>query len=156
MFYIIVILATIFAMPAQAQSLRDQLIGAWSLERCDPKFRALVPVCGTNPNGILIYEASGQVVWIIAARDRPKASAGRNSPTEELATLARGMLVQFGTWSVNEDKTITVHINGALFPNIEGTTNSNTIIISLSGDELRIADKGGPPDAYNVYRRISK
>jgi hypothetical protein len=31
MFYIVVILAGIFAMPAQAQSLREQLVGAWAV-----------------------------------------------------------------------------------------------------------------------------
>jgi hypothetical protein len=32
------------------------------------------------------------------------------------------MVAQFGTWSVNEaDKTLTTHIEGALFPNGEGT-----------------------------------
>jgi hypothetical protein len=55
MFYIIVILAAIFAMPAQAQSLRDRVVGAWSFVSCN---QAATAACGTSPNGILIYDAS--------------------------------------------------------------------------------------------------
>ncbi len=50
-------LAAIFAMPAHAQSLRDQVVGAWPFISCN---QAVTAACGTSPNGILIYDASGQ------------------------------------------------------------------------------------------------
>ena len=144
-------LAGILAVPAKAQSLREQLIGAWSVVSCDPKFRAFTSACGTNPNGILMYDASGRYAIIIAARGRPNPTAGRNSPAEELKPLVTGLIAQFGTWSVNEtDKTITVHIDGALFPNVEGTDGKATV--SLSGDELKLVGGLGP----SVWRRIKK
>jgi hypothetical protein len=101
------------------------------------------------PNGILIYDAGGRYAWIAAACGRAKPIAGRNSPAEELKPLVAGLPTQFGTWSVNEtDKTITGHIDGALFPNVEGTEGP-PVTVSLSGDELRI-------DGQNVYRRIKR
>jgi hypothetical protein len=141
-------LAGVLAVPAKSQSLREQLVGAWALVSCNPNAQALTPTCGTNPNGILINDASGRYAWVVALRGRPKASGDRSStPAEELGTLARGLTAQFGTWSVNEaDKTHTIHIDGALFPNVEGTEGTATV--SVSGDELRI---GG-----NVYRRIKR
>jgi hypothetical protein len=141
-------LAGILSVPAQAQSLRDQLVGAWSLVSCNPDNQIVRTRCGTNPHGIVIYDASGRYTWIIAARDRPKASAGANSPVEELKAIVVGMVAQFGTWSVNEtDKTLTAHIDGALFQNNEGTKGQPTPI-SVSGDEYRIAG--------NVYQRIKR
>jgi hypothetical protein len=61
------------------------------------------------------------------------------------------LTAQFGTWSFNEaDKTITYHIDGALFPNVEGTEGKATV--SVSGDELKIGDTNGQA----VYRRIKR
>jgi hypothetical protein len=148
-----IIVAIGLTLPAQAQSLRDQLVGAWSLVSCNPNIQEIASACGTNPNGILIYDASGRYAWIIAGRGRPKVSAGRNSPAEELKPLVAGLLSQFGKWSVNEaDKTITAHVDGALFPNVEGTEEGPPIPISISGDELRIGGANG----QNVYRRIKR
>jgi hypothetical protein len=146
-----VVVAACLTFPAFGQStLREQLVGAWALVSCDPKSPVFASsICGTNPNGILIYDASGPYAWIVAARGRAKPSAGRNSPAEELKPLVVGLVAQFGTWSIDEtDKTITGHIDGALFPGAEGT-ESPPVTVSLSGDELRI-------DGQNVYRRIKK
>jgi hypothetical protein len=153
MFYIIVILTAIFAMPVKAQSLRDQVVGAWSFVSCNPNNLGLAPTCGTNPNGIIIYDASGRYASVVALRGRPKASGNRTStPAEELGTLARGLNANFGTWSINEtDKTITAHVDGALFPNVEGAEGPPTPI-SVSGDELRI----GGVDGQSVFRRIKR
>jgi hypothetical protein len=75
MFYVLVILAAIFTMPAQAQSLREQFVGAWLIVSCNPNGPVVQPSCGTNPNGILINDASGRYAWIIALRGLVLASA---------------------------------------------------------------------------------
>jgi Lipocalin-like domain len=52
------------------------------------------------------------------------------------------MVAQFGTWSVTEaDKTLTMHVEGALFPNGEGT--DARVSVSLTGDELKTAGASG-------------
>ena len=147
------VLAGILSVPAKAQSLREQVVGAWALVSCNPNNQATIPTCGTNPNGIQFLDASGRYALVIALRGRPKASINNRSsvPAEELGTLARGLTAQFGTWSFNEaDKTITYHIDGALFPNVEGTEGKATV--SVSGDELKIGDTNGQA----VYRRIKR
>ena len=147
------VLAGILSVPAKTQSLREQLVGVWAIVSCNPNNQATIPTCGTNPNGIQFLDASGRYAWIIALRGRPKASINNRSsvPAEELGTLARGLTAQFGTWSFNEaDKTITYHIDGALFPNVEGTEGKATV--SVSGDELKIGDTNGQA----VYRRIKR
>jgi hypothetical protein len=69
MFYIIVILAAVFAMPGKAQSLRDQLIGAWSLVSCNIQG---FPWCVGPHDGIAIFDASGRYAIVNTARGRPK------------------------------------------------------------------------------------
>ncbi len=137
-------------MPAQAQSLREQVVGAWAVVSCNLNNPAIKLSCGTDPNGILINDASGRYAWVIALRGRPKGSESANAmPAEELGALARGLTANFGTWSVNEaDKTYTIHIEGALFPNVEGAEVKATV--SVSGEELRIGGANG----QTVYRRV--
>ncbi len=140
-------IAGVLAVPAKAQSLRDQLVGAWEFVSCDPN-SVLAEACGTNPNGVHFLDASGHYTTIIAARGRSGANARRASPAEEIKAIAVKFLANFGTWSVNEaDRTISYHIQGALYPNAEGQDGSVTIT-SVSENELKLGQ--------TVYRRIRK
>src|SRR5215471_17637101 len=91
-------LAAIFAMAAQAQSLRDQLIGAWAVVSC-PNDPAAAIICGTNPNGISMLDASGHYASMTAARGRPNPSiigASRDAiPADDYKAIARGVFANF-------------------------------------------------------------
>jgi hypothetical protein len=52
---------------AQQKSLKDQLVGTWTLVSCDIK----QPYC-VNPTGTLMLDAGGRYAQLIAARGRPK------------------------------------------------------------------------------------
>jgi len=147
MFYIIAILAAIFAMPAKADGLKDQLVGVWALASCN----SAVPWCGVNPNGIQILDASGHYTILHIARGRPnngRADRPRDTiSAEEYKAIAMGVQANFGTWSIDEaTKTMTWHIEGSLFPGAEGADFKSTI--SLSGDELKLGN------TTLVWRRI--
>jgi hypothetical protein len=142
---------------SQQQSLKDQLAGVWTLVSCDSTFPngTKQPYCG-NSNGVLVLDPGGRYVMMTAKRDRPKFTAPNRleAPAEEFKAAAQGLVAQFGTWSVNDaDKSMTRHIEGALFPNIEGTDASTSF--SLAGDELKLTNNG-PTDGgklESVYRR---
>jgi hypothetical protein len=138
---------------AQTKSLKEQLVGAWTLVSCDFKQPPFVstPIC-VKPNGILILDASGRYSSMTVASGRPKGSdANRNRveiPAEEYKAVAQGVAANFGTWSVNEaDKTMTEHRDGALFPSVEGTDAK--VSVSLTGDEVKLVGQVGE----SVYRR---
>ena len=137
---------------AQQGSLRQQLVGTWTLVSCESTVNA--PVCANNPNGILIFDASGRYAQVSAARGRPKAAtAGPQSRAdvtpEYYKAIAQGLVANFGTWSVNEaDKTLTQKAEAALFPSFEGSENK--LSVSLTGDELKISAGTNPA----VYRRV--
>jgi hypothetical protein len=136
---------------AAQTSLKEQLVGAWAVVSCDLP-NGIKPAQCVNPNGIVIFDASGRYAGITAARDRPKftdpTQPRRAQPAEEYKAAAIGFAANFGTWAFNEaDRTITYHFEGALFPNVEGA-DFKTGTVSLAGDELKI----GP----DVFRRIRK
>ena len=158
---LLAIVAAIIVMPASAQSLKDQLVGTWTLASCnEPNF----PACAGN-NGLSMYAANGRYIQMIAARGRPKVTlpapppAGANFRAEytpeQYKSVAAGLFANFGTWSVNEtNKTVTLHVDGALFPNIEGT-DWVTFTPIISGDEMKTTGQNGQPGPF-VWRRISK
>jgi hypothetical protein len=140
--------------PAKAQSLKEQLVGAWELASCNTRQLYCV-----KPHGIMILSASGYYTIIHLKGDRPKvANQADTWPAEEWKALAIGNQVNFGTWSVDEaTKTMTWHINGAFNPNNEGNDFKGTL--SLSGDDLGLIAVGEPPRPIptpQVWRRIGK
>jgi hypothetical protein len=143
---------------AQQKSLKDQLVGAWTLVSYSATaangtrqetFR------GANPNGILILDASGRYASVTARGDRTKFKAnGRaGATTEEFAAAARTFGANFGTWSVNEaDKTLAQRWESALVPNNMGQETKASV--SVAGDELKLTAApaaGGREES--VFRR---
>jgi hypothetical protein len=137
---------------SQQKSLKDQLVGTWILVSCDEKAAdgTTLPRC-VSPSGSLSFDASGRYTMVIAARGRPKLSAGRNAPADEIKAAVQGFAANFGTWSVNDaDKIITRHLEGALIPNAEGTDTKDSA--GFAGDELRLVD-ANPVVGTRVWRR---
>jgi hypothetical protein len=134
---------------AQQGTLKQQLVGTWTLVSCDPR----QPIC-INPSGSYSLDASGRYTLVLAARGRPKGTTTPATPRADVTpeyykAIAQGVAAQFGTWSVNEaDKTLTQHIEGALFPDVEG--NDARLSVILTGDELKLVGASG---ATVTYRR---
>jgi hypothetical protein len=138
---------------AQQKSLKEQLVGTWILVSCDlSRDGKTVGPC-VNASGSLSFDASGRYTLVTAARGRPKVTALRNSPADEIKAVVQGFAANFGTWSANDaDKIITRHLEGALFPNGEGTDTKDSA--SIVGDELRLVDaESNPLGGAQVWRR---
>jgi len=127
--------------PAQQKSLKDQLVGTWtlvSIEQTDKEGRKQ-DLFGSNPRGIQVFDVSGQWVQIITRSDVPNFAVNnrQKGTPEENSAAVRGATASFGTWTVDEgSKTLTVRYTGGLFPNQVGTDSKRTI--SVTGDELRV------------------
>ena len=127
----------VLTLPVHAaeQTFKQQIQGAWNLVSCDAK----IPAC-VNPNGSLSLNGNGRYTAITVAKGRPKTTTtgGREAITpEEYKAVAKGVQANFGTWTSNEaDKTVAYHIEGALFPNAEGTDGKATVV-SITADEMK-------------------
>ena len=143
---------------AQQKTLKEQLVGTWTLLSHEIIARdgAKTALFGANPRGLLIFDAGGRYVQIQVRPDRPKFKANNRlegTPEENKTALAGG-IGQFGTWSLNEtDKSLILHEDGNVsYPNEEDTDQKR--VVSLSSDDLKVLiglGDGGKIEL--VYRR---
>jgi hypothetical protein len=144
---------------SQQKSLKDQLVGAWtliSIENTSADGKKM-QTFGANPNGIFIFDVSGRYsqTQVRAKRSNFKSANRTQVTPAESAAAMNDSLAQFGTWSVDEaSKTIIMKIEGSLIPNQEGT-EGRRIVNSVTADELRFTNPGPALGGKNesVYRR---
>jgi len=130
------------AQPAEPKAMKDALVGSWRLLISDivNPDNTQTPQYGPNPMGTLMFDANGHYSSIVMrSSNRPKFAANdrlKGTDAENKATM-QGMLVHFGTWTVDEPtKTLMLHIEGSSYPNWEGTTQKRMITSLTPGDEL--------------------
>jgi Lipocalin-like domain len=136
---------------AQQKTLKDQLVGTWTLVEA--------PQWGPNPNGRLSLEANGRYSTILLRSDLAKYASNnrtQTTPQEDKATV-QGVLASFGTYTVNEtERTYTIHVEASSFPNWKGT-DQKRIVVSITADELKVTNPapsiGGSP-TQTVYKRV--
>jgi hypothetical protein len=115
---------------ASAQTLKEQLTGTWTLVSNTEKYQDGKEENSFGPNmkGQLMLSPSGRFSVFIVAGDRPK---GAGDPTAPIGPA----IAYFGSYSVNEgDKTLVYHVEGATFPNFEGTEQKATV--TVKGDDM--------------------
>jgi hypothetical protein len=146
------------AVLAQEKTLREQLVGTWSLvsnENLSPSGERR-QLFGANPQGMVIYGANGRYIQLqIGDRPKFKGATRLDGTAEENKAVVRATAGHFGTWSVNEaDKTLTVHQEGNVFPNDDGSVQTRSI--TLAGDELaaRNPSPSSGGSAVVVWRRV--
>jgi hypothetical protein len=125
----------------QQKSLKDQVVGSWTLVSATQTTKDGVKSdrWGPNPRGRAIFEPDGRYLFMIFRSDVPKFAADNpnQSTADESKAAIQGMTANFGTWSDDEaTKTITTNIEAASFPNLVGGTQKR-IISSLTAGELK-------------------
>jgi hypothetical protein len=126
---------------AQQKWLKEQLVGTWTFVSAveTSKDGAKSERWGSNPKGLIIFEANGRYAFMISRSDIPKFAANNvnQGTAEENKAVVQGIIANIGTWSVDEaSKTITTNIEAGSFPNLNGNSQKR-IISSLTMDELK-------------------
>ena len=124
----------------QGKTLKEQLVGTWTLVSADTvnPDGSRVPIYGPNPKGLGVFDSNGRYIFLNGRSGLPKfASNNRMEGTpEEYKAVVQGMIAHFGRYTVNEtDKTITFHIETSTFPNWNGIEQKRPF--TLTGDELK-------------------
>ena len=131
----------------QQQSMKEQLVGAWSLVSFElvRQDGSKQSTFGANPKGIAFFDAGGHYIITVMRSGRANYainSASEGSVEENKAT-AQGTITYFGTYSVNEAaRTIAIHIDGSSFPNWNGADQKR--IFAITGDQLKLMAPLGP------------
>jgi hypothetical protein len=142
--------------PSASYDPKD-LVGTWTLvsvvtERDGRKFDSY----GPNAKGMLVLDANGRYSMILIAGGLPIFGAGNRSSgtADEALAVVAGSLAHFGIYAVDEaDKSLTLQIDRATFPNWDGRSNRRSFVVR--GDELRFMEQhssaGGP--ATTIFKR---
>ena len=143
---------------AQQKSIKDQIVGTWTLVSTTGRLPDGSPTWGSNPKTLLIFTNDGRFSAQLMRSDRPKYAANsrvKGTPEENKAT-AEGTLSYFGTYTISEtDKVVTYHIEGSSYPNWNGTDQKRPIL-SLTADELKYANpapSGGTAASELLWKR---
>jgi hypothetical protein len=93
---------------SQQKSLKDQLVGAWTLVSRDNTATdgTKGQPFGPNPRGILILEGSGRYAWMVGRPDRPKLKSTNASEVTaaELGAAAQGFGANFGRIGIDDGR----------------------------------------------------
>src|SRR5215470_14236987 len=90
---------------AQQKSLKDQLVGTWTLVSSEATASngTKQQYFGANPRGVLILDSGGRYAQVWGQADRPKFKASGNlrldTPAAEYGEAARAFVGNFGTWT---------------------------------------------------------
>jgi hypothetical protein len=145
---------------AQQKSLKERLVGTWHLvisEVTAPDGQKSFPF-GPKPAGVMMFMPDGNYAHIHVAAEVPKIANGHRlkATPEEYAAIVRGSIAQFGTWTIDEEKShLILKIATSTFANWRGITQTR-LIAKLTGDEFvnTNPDVGaGRGSATNLYKR---
>jgi hypothetical protein len=145
---------------AQQRTLKDRLAGTWHLvisEVVAPDGQKSFPF-GPNPAGVMMFTPDGNYAHIHVAAEVPKIANGNRlqATPEENAGIVRGSIAQFGTWTIDEEKSLLIlKIVTSTFANWRGITQTR-LIARLTDDEFVNSNPdvgAGRGSATNLYKR---
>jgi hypothetical protein len=119
---------------------KGRLVGSWTLVGINNTTPDGKTVQTYGPNdGVLVFEANGGFVQILARSDLPKfASNNRNTGSaDENKAVVQGSLAIYGKYTINaKDGALTLHIDRSSYPNWNGA-DQKRIVTSLTANELK-------------------
>jgi Lipocalin-like domain len=144
---------------AQQKSLKEQLLGTWTLVSSD-QVRAdgsKLKQFGANPKGINVFDANGRFFLMVASADNSQiASNGRGKTNSDEDGLAVESIAYYGTYAVDEEvNVISLHLDASTFPNQIGTDQKRTVT-SLTADELKYSSPAAISgvQVHQVWKRV--
>ena len=143
---------------AQQKSIKDQVVGAWTLLLADniKDDGTHVPGYSPNPEGLLVFTADGHYSLQIIRYGRPAfASKDRLSGTAaENKAAVQGMISHFGIYTVDEaGKSLTFRIAASSFPNWDGTVEKRPV--TATTDEVLSWSTPAPSAAGFVRTEVA-
>jgi hypothetical protein len=147
------------AANAQQKTIKEQLVGAWTLLLADgvKDDGTHVPLYGPNPIGTLMFSGTGRYTAVTTRSDlKPFASNDPNNGTAaEYKAVVTGSLTDFGTYTTDEaGKTINVRIEGSSFPN-RANINRKRMVTAIT-DEVLTFNIPGPALGFDHIELVWK
>jgi hypothetical protein len=138
---------------AQKPSLKEQLVGTWTLLSWEQKKGdgTKLERYGTSPKGIAFFDEGGRYIITVMRSDRAKYASNalwQGAPEENKET-ADGTITYFGTYSIREgDSSIAIHVEGSSFPNWNSTDQKR--FVAILGEQLTLTVRPPGGDVVDV------
>lgn len=125
-------LSLMAVLPVSAQSMKDQLVGTWSVESNVENYADGKTVSwGQTLKGLQIFDTGGRFI-MMQAEVGSRTKADGNPALNPIGK----MISYFGTYTVNEtEKTLTYQIVGSSFPNWDGVEQKR-VVATLDASKL--------------------
>jgi Lipocalin-like domain len=105
---------------ANAQSLKDKVIGAWTLTEGSEIFQDGKKVVPWSA-GSLILDSTGHMSFFVIGKDRPKGSGDPRAPVGPVVAY-------YGTYQINDaDNTLTYNVEHATNPSFDGGVRTQKV-----------------------------
>ena len=137
----------------QKQSLKEQLVGTWTLLSWEQKKGdgTKLERYGATPKGIAFFDDGGRYIITVMRSDRTKYASNalwQGTPDENKET-ADGTITYFGTYSISEaDSSIAIHVEGSSFPNWNATNQKR--FVAIAGQQLTLTVRPPGGDVVDV------
>ena len=120
----------------------NPFVGAWRLVAFEflKEDGSLIYPFGAEAQGSIIYIESGRYSAQLMRKDRLKIKSGdqMKGTIEEIESNYKGCISYFGTYEVDLDVSLIVHhVEGSIFPNMEGTNQLRSFEFSEQRLQLR-------------------
>jgi hypothetical protein len=144
---------------AAAQAGPSPLAGTWALVAAD----VIHPDAsrgqdyGAAPKGLWIIDHEGRYSLQIYSSERPRYASGDRATgtAAEYRAVALGVSAHIGTVSVDPAaQTFTLHIEGASFPNQEGSVQTRAYELKDGQLSYRVAARANGDVPVSVWRRV--
>ena len=148
-FVAMTLLCTVAGSPAVAQSLKDKVVGAWTLETGSENFpdgKKLTPWATGN----LILDPSGHLAFFLIGKEQAKTSPSVRTPVGPLVAY-------YGTYTIDEpNATLTYKIEHGASPVFNGATRTQKVtfkgdIMVTTGSEVQTPE--GKMTPVNEWKR---
>jgi Lipocalin-like domain len=125
---------------AQPKSLKDQLVGTWTLLLADDVKAdgTQAGAFGPNPLGMVIFTPDGHYSLQVMRSNLPKfaANSRQKGTADENKAAVQGMVSYFGTYAADDaTKTLNIRIEGSSYPNLDETRQKRQIT-AITDDTL--------------------
>ena len=153
------VLAGLATRDVTAQPPESPLRGTWTLVAADKILPggARVHDFGDAPKGRLIIDTQGRYCLQIFRAERPRFASGdkAHGSADEYQSAAMGSSTHYGTVEVDSKQgTLTFRIEGASYPNWEGTVQKREYTLEAAVLSYRVPPRPDGTIPISVWRKV--
>jgi Lipocalin-like domain len=134
---------------AQSKSVKDQLVGAWTLVAVTSEMDdgSKGEPFGPSAKGIIIFSGDGHFSLFQSRADLPKIAANDRAKAvpEEAQAIVANSIAYYGNYTVDEGtKEMVVNLAASTYPNVAAIPNQKRMITVLTSDVLEFDNPRTP------------